>query len=117
MSLRIPRETLTIENPTVKIGSEGQMTRGEPYSAPVTVRINTYPLDATELELNPGLINTISRRVYARDGWPGHQYSRITYQGELWEQVGPAVEYSVGMLTQHVQVTIRRTPSGLHNGS
>jgi hypothetical protein len=113
MSLRVPRETLTVAQPTEHRGSEGQLTRGAPYSEPVTVRVNTYPLDATELELNPGLINSVTRRVYARDGWPADQYSRITYQGDTWEQVGPAVEYSVGMLTQHTQVTIRRVPNGV----
>lgn len=107
--LRIARETLTVAQPTETVGSEGQVRRGAPYSEPVTVRVNTYPLTSTELELNPGLINEVTRRVYARDGWPANQYSRIVYDGAIWEQVGPAVEYVTGMSTRHTQVTIRRT--------
>lgn len=113
MTLRIARETLTVENPTVTHGSEGQLTRGAPWSPPVTVRVNTYPLSATELELNPGLTNVVTRKVFVREEWPGHQYSKITYEGQAYEQVGPAVEYDTGVLTKHTQLIIRKVSNGL----
>lgn len=109
MSLRSnPRDVVGIQKFAARqnsMGSYEYVADGEPLS----LRCNVYPLTATESE-TLGLVNSESRAIHLHQGaWPADQHSQITFDGGLWEQVGPVIRYTKGRATRHARIIIRWT--------
>jgi hypothetical protein len=106
-----PRHVVVVQNYSRTISDMGTPKNAEPDGPPVTVRCNVYPLSSDE-SVSLGLINDETRRVYLHfTTWPGNQHSTITFDGALWEQVGPVVTYDSGFATKHSQVVLRKRGS------
>lgn len=109
MSLRTaPRDTIYVQNYLETTGSVGQTKHTEPNGDPIKLKGNLYPLDASEVE-SFGLQNVESRLFHLHRGqWPGNQFSKITFEGSKWEQIGPTSVYNKGRMTSHTRVVFRR---------
>lgn len=107
MTLRGPgRHRLLVQRYELVTGGMGQDERVA-QGDPVPVRGNLYPLTADESE-SLGLVNTETRAFHIHHGrWPGDQHSVATHGGKKWEQVGPVVDYEMGMNTRHQRVILR----------
>jgi hypothetical protein len=109
-----PRHVVTVQRMTREVSDSGTPRFVQADGGPITVRCNTYPLSAQEV-VDGGFHNDVTRKVYLHwDVWPGDQHSVITYEGDTWEQIGPAVVYDSGFQTKHTQITIRKR--GVANG-
>lgn len=88
-------------------GSAGQTEyRPIPFTDPVTVPCNVQPLDAAEVQFY-GERARDTRKVFA-DSWPFDIHSRLTFQGEAWDQVEPEKYHAQGQGTKHHEVIIRK---------
>jgi hypothetical protein len=109
MSLRAsPRNVVLVQKMSPTIGTSGQTKYIVPDGAPIRVACNVYPLSSDERS-DRGLVNDVTVQVILhRSEWPGDQHARITYDGSVWEQVGPADRYVVGHASRNTQVVLRR---------
>lgn len=71
---------------------------------PVPVRCSVQPMSADETSA-AGLQVETAYRVIARD-WPGGPYSRVEWDGRVWDQQGEPKRYGMSERTRHVDVVI-----------
>jgi hypothetical protein len=80
----------------------------EANGAPVPVSCDVFPLSAEDIATF-GTANEDIRSATIRDRpWPGDQSSVLTFDGSIWEQVGPAVSRDIGLLTKRTVVKLKR---------
>lgn len=79
---------------------------------PVTVQgVSVQPMTAeeqlafrAEFDVAPA---TLVQRVIGRGPWPGGPYSRVTFRGREYDQVGEAQVHSTGRRTGHFTAVIK----------
>lgn len=57
---------------------------------------------------------TLLMKVIGRGPWPGGPYSRVTFEGRRFDQIGEALVRSTGRRTHHFVVTIRARTGEVH---
>jgi hypothetical protein len=100
-----PRHVVTVQ-PYKKVpGSIGQ-DELVPDGDPLTVRCNVHLFSSSELvsfgvrEFLDGFITRVT--------WPWDENTRITYNGEEFDQDSTPVPFAMGGRTKHAQISIRR---------
>lgn len=100
------QDVVTVQNFTKTVGGIGQAKYTTPNGKPVKVPCNVYPLTAAESEAFG--LQLIETQSIVCDAWPGNVHSRITYQGEAWDQVGPVKTFSKTFGVRSVQLVIQK---------
>lgn len=100
------RKHVVIVQPYEKVlGPMGESTY-RPTGAPVPVPCNVHPITADEITAF-GLQEVDARKIVA-DTWPGDIHCRITYDGEEWDQHGPAHHHDISDNANSWQVLIQK---------
>jgi len=100
------QDVIIVQNYSKTVGNIGQTSYDTPDGPPVKVECNVYPLDADE-ETRYGLQEIETRKVVC-DAWPGRAHSRMTFEGENWDQHAPEKNYSKSFSARSVQVVIKK---------
>jgi hypothetical protein len=57
---------------------------------------------------------TLLMKVIGRGPWPGGRFSRVTYRGRAFDQIGEALVRTTGRRTHHFVATIRARTGEVH---
>lgn len=113
-TLRKGKHTVAVQAMEEEITSRGLVVQKP--GAVVTLSVNVQPLQSAEAESIGVSVSTSYRLKYfpnAHGGvpWPGGAYSRITWQGREYDQVGEATLSSMSSTTSHYRVVMKARES------
>lgn len=108
--LRSPRHVVTVHEPQVGMDEDGVETTTAGRG--VEVRCNVHPVSASEAE-QYGLTLSDAYRITAPPGvWPGSPRALVTWEGDVYHQMGRPVRSRMGRATQHDRIYIHRGNDG-----
>lgn len=100
-----PRHVVTVQPYKKVAGTVGQ-DELLPDGNPITVRCNVHIFSSSEL-VSFGVREFVDGSITATS-WPWDENSRITYDGDVYDQDSAPIAYKMGGRTRHVQIGIRR---------
>lgn len=114
MTLRNGKHTVTVSTATTVQGNRGQLV--QQWSEGQTFQVNVQPLSSTEREAIGLAVETVYRIKYfpqqhGGKPWPGGAYTRITWNGREYDQLGEATISSMSERTGHTKILMRARSS------
>lgn len=113
--LRRGKHIVTVRTAETKLGPRGQIV--EEWHDAGTFRANIQPVSSSEREAIGVNVETVYRLLYFPQvhgsPWPGGAYSRITWNGREYDQLGEAMLSSMSSRTGHVRILMKARGSGV----